>query len=92
MGREAMNFVWCEWICTRCGELHKVRFKIVAKKRNGLLLKDCIVEDYPLDQENSTIHAKWDMKFSDVFSALRSHMLEFYAVQEDSLTMDLNRE
>lgn len=87
-----MNFVWVEWICQRCGELHKIKFKVVTRQKNKTALQDCIVEDYPLDEGNSTIYAKWDMELSNVFSALRSHMLEFYAVQEDSLTMDMNRE
>lgn len=87
-----MNFVWCEWICKRCGNLHKNQFKVVAGKKDGPLLEDCIIKDYPLDQENSTMYAKWDMELSNIFSALRSHMLEFYAIQEHSLTVDMNRE
>jgi hypothetical protein len=87
-----MNFVWCEWICTRCGHIHKTGFKIMPKKISGDLLEDCIIKDYLVQEENSTIYAKWNMEFSEIFSALRSHMLEFYSVQEDSLTIDLNKE
>jgi hypothetical protein len=90
MRREALFHVKCEWICRRCGNLHRTRFKVIAGKKNGDIAQDCIIEDYPLG--NSTIHAKWDMELNKVFSALKDHMECFYSVGPESLSMDILRE
>lgn len=99
-------FVWIEWICGRCQELHRIKFKIVmgltnAKKVKGILQKkDHYIEDSMAMQKRgedryrhgSRIFVKWNTDISEIFSMLESHMLQYYAVKEGSLSMDVCRE
>jgi len=102
-----LNYVWIEWICTKCKQLHRAKFEIViglknAKKVKRILLREnCYIEDWGASSKfrgtkspsrhGSRIYVEEDMQLSDVFSVLRSYMLEYYTIQEGSLKMDMCR-
>lgn len=101
-----MNYVWIEWICRRCNELHRTKFQIVtslltAKKVKGILQKEGgYIEDSvamprgtkAVHRRGSKVFVKLDTDISKIFSMLEHHMLEYYAIEEGSLSMDVCRE
>ena len=52
MSEKASFLVWCEWLCTRCQEQHRIRFSVIVEgsgayrltrptfKQNGLIVLD----------------------------------------------------
>jgi len=38
-------YVWVEWICRRCGGLHRARFKVLVGMRQPPLLRDAWIDD-----------------------------------------------
>ena len=101
-----MNYVWIEWICSRCNELHRMKFQIVAGLTNatkvkGILQKeDHYIEDSMAMQERgearyrhgSRLFVKPSTDISEVLPILEAHMLRYYKVKEGSLSMDVCRE
>jgi hypothetical protein len=108
MRREAMIYVWCEWICSKCKQLHRAKFEVRgdvrnAKKVKGILLREnCYIYDGKTSakfrgtksptRHESRIYVEWDTDISEIFSVLESYMLEYCAIQEGSLKMDVCRE
>lgn len=39
-----MSFVWCEWICLRCGDIHRAKFDLVIGLKAAYQLKGGIYE------------------------------------------------
>ena len=39
-----MSFVWCEWLCGQCGELHRARFDLIVGLEAAYQLKGRIFE------------------------------------------------
>ena len=101
-----MTYVWIEWICSRCNELHRMKFQIVtslsaAKKIKGILQKaNHYIEDSMSLQQGtksrvrfgSRIFVKPSTDISEVLPILEAHMLQYYKVKEGSLSMDVCRE
>jgi hypothetical protein len=105
--REAMNFVWCEWICKRCNQLHRVQFSVKQVTRQTSSIKGIVepikglyildTASIPQGKKSPSIHGskifvQSDMELKDVFAALADHMTLYYDVEPESLSMDVCRE
>lgn len=39
------SFVWCEWICSRCGDIHRTRFDLEISLKAAYQLRGLIFEN-----------------------------------------------
>ena len=103
-----MTFVWCEWICSHCGNLHRARFNIVVGQRAAYQLRGRLfqkegvyIEDVAIAQKEkpskklrggSKIYVLWDTPLEKIVKAMKEYMPQYYAVKEDTLKVEVCRD
>lgn len=98
-------YIWCQWICGRCGEVHRVRFQVEVTEKLGFVKgawrdRDILIQDMAYHkikrprrrgtaQYGSKIFCEPLTPILQIEDALRQFMEEFYSIKEDTLTMEV---
>ena len=101
MTEEATFYIWCEWICTKCSGIHRVRFSVLVESRSVYQLKKAYsdngirISDIAFNMKKkskllgSRVYVKAEEEIETIFTTLRNYMLNYYAIEAGSLKMEL---
>lgn len=106
-------YVWVEWICKKCAELHVARFDVIIysgsfhspinphwkENKAYYVLGDIKVNDVAYTKENrpkkskkgggSKVYAPWNTEIPRILEALKTYMLKYYSMKQDTLTLEV---
>lgn len=90
--------IWAEWVCKRCQTLHRVHFEIVSsmsspqQRKTMLFIKDDIfIEDSASSKtaKGRKIYVPYNTQIAKMLQVLRDYMYKFYAINNESLTLEV---
>lgn len=98
-------YVWVEWICRRCGGLHRARFKVIVGSKQPPILRDIwmqdeiVIEDVALRSKirrtvkkgtiGSRIRVQNYTQIQKILRVLSKYMHLYYSIQPDTLKMEV---
>jgi hypothetical protein len=98
-----MPVIYAEWICRKCGGLHRVIFQLdiatpaYYHKKRVFELEDVKIEDVAFNikekiskaKPRSTVYVKAETAVSTAIDVLRAYMKEYYTIEEKTLKVDI---